>query len=164
MVAFWSSCICILAVLVLAACAGEVDCGGSFALDVGAADELTVRSAAERFDAFAGTTTTIGATGVCTITTRTPLTASRRGWATAEWVGDEGEIRIDIPRIRAACDGQPDECAQAFVMHELGHAYGLGHVEPFAGIMGEIINPTLPQGRAFSEADRAECRRAGVCR
>lgn len=44
------------------------------------------------------------------------------------------------------------------LLHELGHAYRLGHRED-----GVIMHPILQPGGDFNEADRAECERVGAC-
>lgn len=140
----------------------DAECAGSFTLDApGAADERTILAAMARFDHFAGTSTKVDPSAMCRVSTRDALSTTN---ATGEYEPASGEIRLDMPRIRAACEGQPDECAQAFVVHELGHSYGLGHVRAYGGIMGSIQNPRMWHGREFSRADVDECKRVGLCR
>lgn len=61
-------------------------------------------------------------------------------------------IRIDVD--------QADDEFETVVIHELGHALGLGHVDA-PGIMNAVVDGSVVD---FTHADQGECTRVGTCR
>ena len=87
-----------------------------------------------------------------------------------ESTGDLGLFRHDDASISfapdymrehaAGCTTHLADCIEATLLHETGHALGLLHVPGAGNVMsadGELVLD-------FTDADRAECTRVGVCR
>lgn len=92
--------------------------------------------------------------------------AFTHGHVKIDFTDEPGQVRI----IRGSIDGpfaaqtlkgpcirfDLDQPVAGFAMHEMGHAIGLEHTT--RGIMKQV-----DPDQNFSEEDRAECRRVGLC-
>ncbi|OJY30884.1 MAG: hypothetical protein BGO98_29445 [Myxococcales bacterium 68-20] len=154
------------AIALLTACAsGEpehADCQGSFRIEPGftEAQVFSIKAAGLRWNAFLGRDhfKVSEDEGMCPIypaTIASPEALTKQGMArSADYTPATGEIRIDAANMKSP-DGPWFE---AIVMHELGHSIDHEHVE--TGIMAST-DKTLTLD--FSDEDRAECRRVGIC-
>lgn len=120
-----------------------------------ASETATFFSAVARWNAWLGYERfAISAEGECPIIKRT-LTAEH---AVTYFRYDDSSLSIDLNAFGVSFPTRDPETLELLVMHEMGHAAGFGHVE--RGVMGA--------GRAhlatdFTDDDRAECLRIGLC-
>lgn len=85
------------------------------------------------------------------------------GTALGRFSHEDASIAIAPERIRTeapGCASRMGDCIEAVVLHEAGHALGLEHVEGTGHVMSTEGDLLLD----FTDADRAECERVGVCR
>jgi hypothetical protein len=75
---------------------------------------------------------------------------------------EDGSLALAPARLRTeapGCAAQMGDCIEAVALHETGHALGLVHTSD----AGHVMSPDGELLLAFTDADRAECSRAGVC-
>lgn len=136
-----------------------IDCEGSYRLGPGftAGQESNVREALRRWNEWSGSDARISSTGICSIEPEALDEPNLFG----TWIG-YGRIEIDAMKLDRWCgrlesESERDRCFQSIVMHEVGHSYGLEHIEEGIGVMSPGALPD------FTDEDRRECETRGVC-
>lgn len=147
----------LLALLYCAGCAAASDGAGFEVTGEWSADERAdLDAAAARLAAFTGRS--VDLTGGDRRVAPMALPAGTVGHAFA----DTRTVAVDRAQLAATCAATPDPsaCRQAIFAHELGHAVGLVHLP--AGEHGIMSDGHL-MAYDFTGADRAMCKREGVC-
>lgn len=139
----------------LLGCAQEpAQCRGRYRPDgFDAGERQHISNAFARWSAWSGKRAVIDASDdACSMV---PASGDDPGELGSYWEGP-GTIEIDVVRLRG---GDP-AWLEEVVLHELGHSFGMKHLRGGdVGIMSGGASTTN-----FTDVDRVECERAGLCR
>lgn len=144
-------------------CADSVDattqtnwfCGGAFRIDPELeAQRDDIKAAMARWNAFLGRDYFRASESA-----RCTIRPGSLGFPLAEFQIDT--MTLDLPNM-AKCNRKDGVALQSVVMHELGHAMGMGHVEG-AIVMAPSAGCNEPALIDPNDLDREECIRATMC-
>lgn len=138
-------------------CSSREDCDGVYTVGAGftSAERTMMTSAASRWAVLLGrpVTLTQGPGSACHVQAVSEITDAYVGGMTVggEEYGHAGNISI------ASGARSSPELFERVILHELGHGFGLKHVEDPNAVMHIVA------GADFTDADLEECRAVGAC-